>query len=356
MNEKKIGFFGIAMTFIGTLIGAGFASGQEILQFFAGFGFKGVIGACMVALCFSLLGIITMLTARNLNTNAYETVVSSNRAIRIFMNTVITFFSFGVITVMLAGAGSMATAIFGWDPFWGSVIMAVIMAIVAMCGSEGLINSFSVVVPIMVIIAVVAGVLGMNSGSGAVVEAVAHLELTAVHNWVIAGLLFVSYNTICAIAVLVPLGHEAKNAKNAVCGSLLGGVILGGIAVILCIAVLKNFDVAVSGDMPMYMISVKINSYLGYAYAFVLFAAIFTTAAGLMYALMMRLTQYNTIVTKNKNVLVILLTVLALIGSRVGFTVLIGTLYPLTGYLGFLIIAALIYSFFRSRRKAAQAE
>ena len=36
----------IAGAFVGVIVGAGFASGQEILQFFAGFGAIGVAGFC----------------------------------------------------------------------------------------------------------------------------------------------------------------------------------------------------------------------------------------------------------------------------------------------------------------------
>lgn len=351
MQNNKIGFFGIAMTFIGTLIGAGMASGQEILQFFAGFGIPGAVGACLVAVCFSLLGITAMLAARKLNTNVYEQTVSSNRFIRLFMNVIITFFSFGVITVMLAGAGSLSATIFGCKPVIGSAVMAVLTAVVALYGSEGLINSFSVVVPLMVVIAVVAGIFGFLTGPDRVLAATAHLDVTAVGNWLVAALLFVSYNTICAIAVLVPLGYEAKNGRHVVGGAVLGGIVLGAIAIILCVSILRNIQISLSGDMPMYLISVKISAYLGYAYAFVMFAAIFTTAAGLMYALTMRLTQYQNPFTKRKLILVPVLTVLSLLGSSAGFTTLIGTLYPITGYLGFLIIASLVYTFFRSPKK-----
>ena len=38
MIPKKFGIFTLAFTYIGTIIGAGFASGREIWQFFGAFG------------------------------------------------------------------------------------------------------------------------------------------------------------------------------------------------------------------------------------------------------------------------------------------------------------------------------
>ena len=41
LNNKSISTFKVAATYIGTVVGAGFASGQETLQFFAVFGVRG---------------------------------------------------------------------------------------------------------------------------------------------------------------------------------------------------------------------------------------------------------------------------------------------------------------------------
>lgn len=351
MKNSKTGAFGIAMTFTGTLIGAGFASGQEILRFFAAFGIEGVLSTGMVSLCFCFLGIVIMLTARNLNTSAYEAVISANGGVQIFINILISVFSFGVITVMLAGAGSLWEAAVGGNPLTGSVIMCTAVAVVAMFGSEGLVNSFSVVVPVMAVIAVIAAVWGIATGEELLSEAVVHPELAAADSWALSGLLFISYNTICAVAVLVPLGCEARNRKSIVGGSLLGGVILGGITTLLCISVLKNFQSSHGADMPLYEISLTIHPVLGHAYTFVLFAAIFTTAAGLMYALSTRFNQYVRHVEGGKIMIVAALSALALLGSRAGFTMLIRILYPITGYLGFFIIVCLICRYFRSKKK-----
>src|SRR5258707_9215767 len=45
----------IAGAFVGVIVGAGFASGQEILQFFAGFGAIGLAGCLVAAQAFVFL-------------------------------------------------------------------------------------------------------------------------------------------------------------------------------------------------------------------------------------------------------------------------------------------------------------
>ncbi len=47
--------FQIGSAFIGIIVGAGFASGQEILQFFSSFGYVGIAGSILAAVLFAFL-------------------------------------------------------------------------------------------------------------------------------------------------------------------------------------------------------------------------------------------------------------------------------------------------------------
>ncbi|NLY67966.1 MAG: hypothetical protein GX069_10455, partial [Tissierellia bacterium] len=51
----------IASVYIGTVIGAGFASGREILEFFGVYGIKGIFGIIVSGLLFSILGSLFLL-------------------------------------------------------------------------------------------------------------------------------------------------------------------------------------------------------------------------------------------------------------------------------------------------------
>ena len=45
------------MAFVGITVGAGFASGQEVVQYFAGFGIWGVVAAAISAIIFAVSGL-----------------------------------------------------------------------------------------------------------------------------------------------------------------------------------------------------------------------------------------------------------------------------------------------------------
>ena len=57
--------FQIAGAFIGVIVGAGFASGQEILQFFTSFGPISIVGTLVATVLFAFLGMnLTQLGSR----------------------------------------------------------------------------------------------------------------------------------------------------------------------------------------------------------------------------------------------------------------------------------------------------
>ena len=57
MNKKVLT---VALAFIGITVGAGFASGQEVLQYFSGFGVWGIVGAVITGIVFSFAGLVVV--------------------------------------------------------------------------------------------------------------------------------------------------------------------------------------------------------------------------------------------------------------------------------------------------------
>lgn len=55
---KAISYAGV---YVGAVIGAGYASGQEVLQFFAGYGFIGMLGAVITMIMLAWYGTVRCL-------------------------------------------------------------------------------------------------------------------------------------------------------------------------------------------------------------------------------------------------------------------------------------------------------
>ncbi len=97
----------ISMAFIGVIVGAGFASGQEALQYFVAFGNWGLAGVALTALLVLITGVATLQLGSYFQANEHTAVFDevSNPIISKILDwaTIVTLFSIGF--VMFAGGG-----------------------------------------------------------------------------------------------------------------------------------------------------------------------------------------------------------------------------------------------------------
>ena len=63
-TAKPLTFFNVAALYVGTLMGAGFASGREGWQFFGVFGSKGYAGLAISGFLFVVVGMMVSYIAR----------------------------------------------------------------------------------------------------------------------------------------------------------------------------------------------------------------------------------------------------------------------------------------------------
>lgn len=93
----------IAGAYVGLIVGAGFASGQEILQFFTSLGWMGVLGALVATLLFAFLGMQLAQLGSSMQTTSHKDVIYHicGRYLGIVVDIIVTFFLFGVAVVMI---------------------------------------------------------------------------------------------------------------------------------------------------------------------------------------------------------------------------------------------------------------
>ncbi|GAE47713.1 membrane protein [Mesobacillus boroniphilus JCM 21738] len=64
--------FQIAAVYVGTVVGAGFATGREIVEFFSRFGLFGLIGVFMAGYILTYMGAKLMRIAAAIDARSYE--------------------------------------------------------------------------------------------------------------------------------------------------------------------------------------------------------------------------------------------------------------------------------------------
>jgi len=344
LTQKKLSTFKIAAAYIGTVVGAGFASGQEVLQFFGYFGFWGLAGLVLATLLFIYFGYIILKLGKQLNADSHLPVIkyAGGKWVGTFIDYVITFFLFGALTIMAAGAGALFAEQLGLSRFLGSILLAAATLGTVLLGLNGVISAISFVVPALLVAVMGIGVYSVAATGfpPGISAAAVNSGNPAVPFWPISAVVYISYNLVLAVAVLAPMGKEAGDTVTIMRGAVWGGIGLGLGAVAIFLAMMVNMPAAARWEIPMIFVAGKIAPILRITYALVLFAEIYTTAVGSLYGFAVRFSEPGS---SRLKLLAVGATLVSLGAAQFGFTNLVRVLFPLVGYAGILMLGGLLY-------------
>lgn len=343
--------FQIGAAFIGVIVGAGFASGQEILQFFTSFGTIGIIGTLVATALFAFIGMnLTQLGSR-LQTTSHQNVIYHicGRYVGIVVDFVITFFLFGVTVVMFSGAGAIFEQQFNIPGYIGSIIMAIVTIATVTLSVQKVITLIGAFTPFLLLLVIVItgySVINYDFSTAEIQAAVTSKNQGAPH-WLLGGLLYVSYNIAAGVAMLTVMGGTVKDEKVAAWGGIIGGLGLGLLLLLINISMLTQLKEIAAVPMPMLFLANNMGSIVGTLMSIILLGMIYNTAVGMLYAFTVRFIQPDTVRFKGS---IILFGLVAYAASFVGFVTLVGTVYPVMGYLGFVLIGAIIFAWIRKKK------
>ncbi len=347
--------FLIASAFIGVIVGAGFASGQEVLQYFTSFGVMGIFGGIITTALFAYVGMMLVWLGSKMKTDSHKEVIHKVTGKSVFgsivgwtIDLVIIFTLFGVGVVMLAGAGSNLSQQFGIAPIIGTLIMTVLILLAGMLKVEGVVKVIGNITPFLIVFIVIISVYSFFTvdTSFAELNKISDSYSSTLPNWFIAGINYASFNTAVGASMAIVMGGAEKDSKIAGMGGLLGGLALGVMIILSHLAIFSKLDTVGDLDMPMLGIVNEISPILGVFMAIVIFGMIFNTGLGMFYAFASRFTFVGT---NSFKIFYIVSVIVGLGLSFVGFTDLVAIFYPLIGYLGLVLILVLIYAPFKMK-------
>ncbi len=347
---KKFSVSVIAATYIGTVVGAGFASGQEVLQFFGYFGRAGLMGLAMTAILLAAFGYMILELGRRLQAESHLPVIryTGGKWVGSFIDWVITVFLFGALVTMAAGAGAIFAEQFNVSFLWGSLFMIVLSLITVLLGIKRVVKSISMMVPLLLITVFGVAIYTIATDFGALMSTLRGYSaptMAPVPYWPLSAVLYTSYNLVLAVAILAPLG--ALSGPNQLrTAAILGGIGLGFGATLINLATLTHMGTASTYEIPMIHVAGTISPLFRTVYTVVLLSEVYTTAVGSLYGFVARLSKQGT--SRYRNV-TIGAGVLAFVLSQFGFSNLVGTLFPAVGFAGLLLLASLAYGFTKER-------
>ncbi|WP_191561968.1 hypothetical protein [Metabacillus idriensis] len=325
----------IAAVYVGTVVGAGFATGREIVEFFTQYGIYGILGILICGFFFIHLGAKMMIISKKIRANSYQDLnlflfgKSFGPVINFFMLVVL----FGVTSVMLSGAGAIFEEQLQLSRQMG-VIVTIVLTIIAMSfGSKGLFSVNIVVVPLLIIFSLLIAISSFDVHK---FSAFQH-ESGPSFKWLISAISYAAFNLAMAEAVLVPLAQEVEDERVVKWGGIVGGATLTFILLSSHFA-LTTLPNVVSFDIPMaeVMKTSAISFYL--IFIMVIYGEVFTSVIGNLFGLERHLVR---VVSIPRMYIILFLLSGAFFVSQIGYSSLIAFLYPLFGYMSIVFLVLL---------------
>lgn len=334
-----------AGAYIAFIIGSGFATGQEIIQFYTSYGWFSV-GAILISMFFFAWVGATVMGIGYKNKDienapgAYQTFCG--KYLGTFYEYFVAFFLFCVVVTMISGAGATLNEYYGLDHLVGSAGMAILIYIAYVFGLKGLINIIGGIGPVIIVFTILVGAITLinnSDGLSTVNSTMEGMEIPqASPNWFISGLLYASYNVFGSIIFLTELGKEAHSKKEATAGGAIGGITLMCATLVMNIAMLSTIGETGVLSVPTLHLADNISPVIGVIFSIVLILGIFSTAAPMTWTVCDRIVKEGTAKSK---IVAAVIVVLAFIGGQLPFGTLVGIIYPYTGYLGILLFICL---------------
>ncbi|MBD7912244.1 YkvI family membrane protein [Clostridium cibarium] len=339
-------------------IGAGFATGQEVLQFFTTSGANGIIAAVIfLALMSGLTYILYGIGQKKKFGNPYDVfeyycgkVIGQ---VYIWYTVVLVY---AIFVVMLAGAGATINQYYGIPTYVGTGVIALLSLGTVVLGVEKLIEIIGVIGPIKIIFVAIVGVSGIATliNQPNLLSEASNLIptlgfQTASSNWAWSGILYAFLALMVSIPFQVDCGASAKSLKEARTAGLIGTIAFTVAIISLVIAELVYYKLIVGQQVPTLAIANHISPVLGLIFSVLIVLSIYSAVASF---LLVTVRKFAVDKTKKFNTIAIILTAIGMIfGGILPFDKLVNILYPLAGYSAIIFTCFIIYKELRVKNR-----
>lgn len=345
LSWKRVLSFGGA--FIAFLIGSGFATGQEILQYFTSYGYKGVLGGIVTLILLLYVGISFITVGYrekyDKGTDIYKYYCGDK--IGTFFDYFSVFFMYLSFTVMIAGAGATFKQNFGLPVYVGGIVIAVIAATTVLFGLNNIVDIIGKIGPAIVIISISLGVISIIQNSDNLVRAneiLPTLTLTkASSNWFFAACSYVGFSMLWLAGFLCSIGKTAKSKKEAAYGAAVGATGFSIAVIVVSLGLLARIQDVAGSMIPALYLAEGIHPAFATVFSVIIIGGIYTTAVPLLWSVSARFTEDKS--SKFKMLTIVLAAIGLVIGIGLPFDKLVNVVYVINGYIGIVLLIMMMF-------------
>ena len=336
MNKTLTQSLLVGAVMFGSIVGAGFASGKEVLFYFARFGwvcipmilFAGVL-LFVLGYCFLEFGKnYEIKTVQQMNNKLFGRLGTVGEIVFIFSNIIL-------LSAMLAGANSLFDIVISSTIYrYASVFTAIVAIFISWFDFEKMVKINLLIVPALILIIFMVLYMGIDNifnidiplgfGSKNILESIIFCILYVCSNLYFAGFIYAR------------LGNGYNKRVNCY-GSLIASIFLIVCLLGIVLSIYLNPYSSMS-DMPLVFIANSGSHVLGLVTLGIVWIGIATTAISLIYTLALWLSKY----IHSFKISSVLIAIIGLLISGIGFGIIVSYFYSILGVIGFIFIIRLL--------------
>lgn len=336
----------IAGVFVSWCIGSGFVTGQESLQYFAGYGIWGY-GAILMAmalhtfLCWSFFSL--GFTGKYKNPLEIFEFYCGNK----ILSKIFQFFSVALMAsapiVMISGFGAAVEQHFGIASGVGNVILGIMCLVTIILGLNKLVDICGAIGPIIAVVAIGTALYYLATHFGGLshgLEIAPSLPLSKIAPvWWMSAYYYVS--PLHSAPYLANAATTCNTKKEAIMGGFLGVLIYAVVVSLMVTAIFTNIEELSTKMIPNLFIANSISSVLGFVFVLLIFLGIYSSTVPCLFTICASFLKEKTL---KYNVFAVVVCVAAtLISLTLPFDKLFGLIYGTFGFIGGLFILMMIY-------------
>ncbi len=348
-------------------IGSGFASGQEVLQFFGSWG--GVWAFITPLIPMMFIFIYAVSTFRSGLLQSFENPSDAyawycGRWVAKFMDIFSIIMIAGIGLVMFSGCGATLQQYLGVPQYVGAIGLGVISVFVVWFGLEKVTDVLGVSGIIIIFFVVAVGIYTMVTSDVSLLEAESNVptyvaegkilqaSLFGIKSPFVAGLFYGGMTLLDGFPFMIALSKRIRSRKEVVGCAAMASVLFTLGVMLVSFTVLTEIDYVIESgtQVPTLAIVSKKLPWLSFPFTLVIVAGIFTTIVGYLWIIGRRFAPDKS--TKQRIIIVATTLVGIFSGSLIPFGTLINILYPFAGCIGVVLFVIIIVNdFVRWQRK-----
>ncbi len=354
-----------ALALKGVIIGGGYSTGRELIEYFLTMGPVGAMLAMAVAAAmWSLIAAMTFALAHHFRSYDYRAFIERllGRAAVIF-EICFLLFSILLLAVFGAAAGELGVSLFRLPALVGTVALAVCIAIIAGLGENAVEAMFKYVSMLLYTVYAAFLVLALTSFGDRISASFAAGGIEP--GWALSGVTYGAYNIVAAVMILPVLQHQTSRRQAFVAGAIAGPMAMLP-ALFFLIAMVGFYPQILTETLPSdYLLQRMGSPAFRFVFQLMVFGALLESGVGVIHALNERALAFRA-ARKGKGPAprwfrpALTLAILAgcmFVASRIGLVDLIASGYRLMAYvfLATFVLPLMTVGVYRLFRSSAQS-